>query len=67
MQHPASGLRRIHLLGRWVPLAWALPYAMIFVAPKCWGEGIGGRVVEGVLKEACSRGYERAQYGWTRR
>jgi ribosomal protein S18 acetylase RimI-like enzyme len=38
--------------------------AMISVAPKRWGEGIGGRVVDGVLEEAHSRGYERAQL-WT--
>jgi len=38
--------------------------AMIFVAPERWGEGIGGRVLGGVLDEARSRGYERAQL-WT--
>ncbi len=38
--------------------------AMIFVAPERWGEGIGGRVVDGVLEEARLRGYERAQL-WT--
>jgi ribosomal protein S18 acetylase RimI-like enzyme len=43
--------------------------AMIFVAPERWGEGIGGRVLggrvlDGVLEEARSRGYERAQL-WT--
>ena len=38
--------------------------AMIFVAPERWGEGIGGRVLSGVLEEARSRGYERAQL-WT--
>jgi ribosomal protein S18 acetylase RimI-like enzyme len=37
---------------------------MIFVAPERWGEGIGGRVLGGVLEEARSRGYERAQL-WT--
>jgi ribosomal protein S18 acetylase RimI-like enzyme len=38
--------------------------AMIFVAPERWGEGIGGRVLGGVLDEARSRDYERAQL-WT--
>lgn len=38
--------------------------AMICVAPERWGEGIGGRVVDGVLEEAHSRGYEQAQL-WT--
>jgi ribosomal-protein-alanine N-acetyltransferase len=38
--------------------------AMIFVAPERWGEGIGGRIVDEVLKEARSRAYGRAQL-WT--
>ncbi len=45
-----------------VPELWHI--AMIFVAPERWGEGIGGRVLGGVLEEARSRGYERAQL-WT--
>jgi ribosomal protein S18 acetylase RimI-like enzyme len=46
------------------PLPGLCHIAMIFVAPERWGEGIGGRVVDGMLKEARSRGYERAQR-WT--
>jgi ribosomal protein S18 acetylase RimI-like enzyme len=46
------------------PLPGLCHIAMIFVAPERWGEGIGGRVVGGVLMEARSRGYERAQL-WT--
>jgi ribosomal protein S18 acetylase RimI-like enzyme len=37
---------------------------MVFVAPDRWGEGIGGRVVDALLAEAWSRGYDRAQL-WT--
>jgi ribosomal protein S18 acetylase RimI-like enzyme len=46
------------------PLPGLCHIAMVFVAPERWGEGIGGRVVDGVLEEARSRGYERAQL-WT--
>ena len=37
---------------------------MIFVAPRRWGEGIGRRLVEAVLDEARSAGYDRVQL-WT--
>jgi|SRR5215203_4726548 len=38
--------------------------SMVFVAPDRWGEGLGGRLVDDLLVEARSRGYERAQL-WT--
>ena len=38
--------------------------SMIFVAPDHWGRGIGGRLVDALLPEARSRGYDRAQL-WT--
>lgn len=38
--------------------------SMVFVAPGRWGEGLGGRLVDALLKEARSRGYEQAQL-WT--
>jgi ribosomal protein S18 acetylase RimI-like enzyme len=38
--------------------------SMVFVVPDRWGEGIGGRVVEAVVAEAESRGYDRAHL-WT--
>ncbi|MGH2551787.1 MAG: GNAT family N-acetyltransferase [Thermomicrobiales bacterium] len=38
--------------------------SMIFVSPERWGEGIGGKLVEGVLAEAQSQGYDRLQL-WT--
>ena len=38
--------------------------SMVFVAPDRWGGGIGGRLVDAILTEARSRGYDRAQL-WT--
>ncbi len=38
--------------------------SMVYVTPDRWGEGIGGRIVDAVLVEARSRGYERAGL-WT--
>ncbi len=38
--------------------------SMIFAAPGRWGEGIGGQLVDAVLEEARSRGYDRVQL-WT--
>ena len=38
--------------------------SMVFVAPDYWGRGIGGRLVDALLPEARSRGYDRAQL-WT--
>ena len=37
---------------------------MVFVAPDRWGEGLGGRLVDALLVEVRSRGYQRAQL-WT--
>ena len=34
---------------------------MVFVAPKRWGESIGGKLVAAALGEAKTRGFERAQ------
>jgi len=36
----------------------------VFVAPERWGTGLGGEMVEAVLSEARSRGYDRARL-WT--
>lgn len=38
--------------------------AMVFVAPDYWGRGIGGQLVDALLTQARSRGYDRAQL-WT--
>ena len=37
---------------------------MVYVAPGCWGRGIGGRIVDAVLAEARRLGYGRIQL-WT--
>jgi GNAT superfamily N-acetyltransferase len=34
---------------------------MVFVAPECWGEGIGGKLVAAALGEAKTRGFKRAE------
>ena len=46
------------------PIPGLCHVSMIFVAPDRWGEGIGGRIVDAVLAEARSRGYDRVQL-WT--
>jgi len=38
--------------------------SMVFVAPDRWGRGIGGRLVDAILTQARTRGYDRAQL-WT--
>jgi ribosomal protein S18 acetylase RimI-like enzyme len=38
--------------------------SMVSVAPDRWGHGIGGRIVDAILAEARSRGYDRVQL-WT--
>ena len=38
--------------------------SMVFVAPDHWGRGLGGRLVDALLAEARTRGYDRAQL-WT--
>lgn len=37
---------------------------MVFVAPDHWGRGLGGSLVDALLAEAQSRGYDRIQL-WT--
>jgi ribosomal protein S18 acetylase RimI-like enzyme len=46
------------------PLRGLCHVSMVFVAPGYWGRGIGGRLVDALLPEARSRGYDRAQL-WT--
>jgi ribosomal protein S18 acetylase RimI-like enzyme len=38
--------------------------SMVYVAPDRWGEGIGGRIVDALIAEARSRGYDRTRL-WT--
>jgi len=37
---------------------------LVFVAAERWGQGIGGKLVDAVLREAVARGYRAAQL-WT--
>ena len=37
---------------------------MVFVAPECWGGGIGGKLLAAALAEARTRGFERVRL-WT--
>lgn len=46
------------------PVVGLCHVSMVFVAPDYWGRGIGGRLVDALLPEARSRGYDRAQL-WT--
>ncbi len=50
--------------GEGSPIKGLCHVSMIFVAPGRWGEGIGRRLVEAVLDEARSAGYDRVQL-WT--
>jgi ribosomal protein S18 acetylase RimI-like enzyme len=50
--------------GTGLPVPGLCFISMIFVAPDRWGEGIGGRIVDDILAEAGTRGYETAQL-WT--
>ena len=50
--------------GEGSPIDGLCHVSMIFVAPGRWGEGIGGRLVDAVLDEARSAGYDRVQL-WT--
>lgn len=38
--------------------------SMVFVVPDYWGMGLGGRLLDALLDEARSRGYDRTQL-WT--
>lgn len=38
--------------------------SLVFVLPERWGEGVGGQLVDAILREAAGRGYLRAQL-WT--
>jgi ribosomal protein S18 acetylase RimI-like enzyme len=50
--------------GAGAPVRGLCHISMVFVAPDYWGRGIGGRLVDALLPEARSRGYDRAQL-WT--
>lgn len=46
------------------PVEGVCHVSMVFVAPDHWGEGLGGRLVDALLTEARSQGYDRVQL-WT--
>ena len=60
----AVGMQGLAQDGAGPPVAGLCHVGAVFVSPERWGEGIGGRLVDAVLAEARSRGYDRAQL-WT--
>ena len=60
----ALGEQALSKDGAGPPVKGLCHVSMVFVAPTYWGRGIGGRLVDALLPEARSRGYNRAQL-WT--
>ena len=60
----AIGMRAKAKMGEGEPIPGLCHIGLVFVRPSHWGRGIGKRVVDAVLEEASSRGYDRAQL-WT--
>jgi ribosomal protein S18 acetylase RimI-like enzyme len=60
----ALGMQGLADDGAGPPVRGLSHVSMVFVAPDHWGRGIGGRLVDALLPEARSRGYDRAQL-WT--
>lgn len=60
----ALGMQGLSNDGAGPPVKGLCHVSMVFVAPDYWGRGIGGRLVDALLKEAQSRDYDRAQL-WT--
>jgi ribosomal protein S18 acetylase RimI-like enzyme len=60
----ALGEQALSKDGAGPPVRGLCHVSMVFVAPEYWGMGIGGRLVDALLPEARSRGYDRAQL-WT--
>jgi ribosomal protein S18 acetylase RimI-like enzyme len=60
----ALGMQGLADDGAGPPVRGLCHVSMVFVAPDYWGRGIGGRLVDALLPEARSRGYDRAQL-WT--
>ena len=50
--------------GAGAPVTGLCHVSAVFVSPRCWGQGIGGRLMDGVLSQARLRGYHAAQL-WT--
>lgn len=60
----AVGMRGLADDGAGPPIEGLCHVGAVFVTPRRWGEGLGGRLVDAVLAEARGRGYTRAQL-WT--
>ena len=60
----AVGMQGLADDGAGPPVRGLCHVGAVFVAPNHWGEGVGGALVDAVLLEARSRGYDRAQL-WT--
>ncbi len=60
----ALGMQALADDGRGPPVHGLCHVSMVFVAPRLWGRGIGGRLLDALLAEARSRGYDRVQL-WT--
>jgi ribosomal protein S18 acetylase RimI-like enzyme len=60
----ALGMQGLSEDGAGPPFRGLCHVSMVFVAPDRWGRGIGAHLVDALLAEARSRGYERAQL-WT--
>ena len=60
----ALGMQGLSDDGAGPPVRGLCHVSMVFVAPDHWGRGLGGQLVDALLTEARSRGYDRAQL-WT--
>lgn len=60
----ASGMQGLADDGRGPPIPGLAHISAVFVAPERWGEGIGQALVDLVMEQARSRGYQRVQL-WT--
>ena len=60
----ALGMQGLSDDGAGPPVRGLCHVSMVFVAPDHWGMGLGGRLVDALLTEARTRGYERVQL-WT--
>ncbi len=56
----ALGMQGLSQDGAGPPIEGLCHIGAVFVSPERWGEGIGGRLVDRILEEARTRGYERA-------
>jgi len=60
----AVGMQGLSDDGAGPPIEGLCHVGAVFVFPERWGAGIGGRLLDRVMEEAQTRGYEKAQL-WT--